>query len=336
MGLTKGGEALIGIIANPASGKDIRRLVTYATVVDNQEKVNIVKRIILAAQACGVKEILIMPDTYQIGLRAIEDLKLAGQIHIEAKILPMNVKGNQSDSSHAAALMEELGVKCLVILGGDGTSRAVAKTVKGVPILPLSTGTNNVYPEMLEGTVAGMAAAAVARGYAPTKKTPDKRIEVYKSGELVDIALVDAVISSNLYQGARAIWHTEEILKVIATRCHPASIGFSALLGCRQVVRESDDFGISVDLGKTGQSFIAPIGAGLMEKIQMQEPQIWQLNREYNCVAPNPGMIALDGEREVEIAAGELITFKITRRGPLRVKVKEALEAAQEQGFFHG
>lgn len=39
----------IGIIANPASGKDIRRLVSYATTIDNQEKVNIVKRIVLAA-----------------------------------------------------------------------------------------------------------------------------------------------------------------------------------------------------------------------------------------------------------------------------------------------
>ncbi|RBP68877.1 hypothetical protein DES36_10215 [Alkalibaculum bacchi] len=31
----------IGIIANPASGKDIRRLLSYATVIDNNEKVNI-------------------------------------------------------------------------------------------------------------------------------------------------------------------------------------------------------------------------------------------------------------------------------------------------------
>ena len=57
----------IGIIANPASGKDIRRLVSYATTIDNQEKVNIVKRIVLAAQAMGVDTIWFMPDTFQIG-----------------------------------------------------------------------------------------------------------------------------------------------------------------------------------------------------------------------------------------------------------------------------
>ena len=38
--------ASIGVIANPASGKDIRRLVSYATTIDNNEKVNICKRIV--------------------------------------------------------------------------------------------------------------------------------------------------------------------------------------------------------------------------------------------------------------------------------------------------
>jgi hypothetical protein len=33
-----GKDASVGIIANPASGKDIRRLVAYGTVFDNQEK----------------------------------------------------------------------------------------------------------------------------------------------------------------------------------------------------------------------------------------------------------------------------------------------------------
>lgn len=47
----------IGLIANPASGKDIRRLVAHGTVFDNQEKVNIVRRIILACNAAGVQRI---------------------------------------------------------------------------------------------------------------------------------------------------------------------------------------------------------------------------------------------------------------------------------------
>ncbi|HEY8875633.1 MAG TPA: hypothetical protein VIM32_03140 [Desulfosporosinus sp.] len=42
---------IAGIIANPASGKDIRRLVAHATVFDNQEKVNLIRRILLGLQA---------------------------------------------------------------------------------------------------------------------------------------------------------------------------------------------------------------------------------------------------------------------------------------------
>ena len=48
--------ASIGIIANPQSGKDIRRLVSYATTIDNNEKVNICKRIVLAAYGIGIEK----------------------------------------------------------------------------------------------------------------------------------------------------------------------------------------------------------------------------------------------------------------------------------------
>ena len=48
----------VGIIANPASGKDIRRLVAYGTVFDNQEKVNIVRRVLLALSGTGVGRVL--------------------------------------------------------------------------------------------------------------------------------------------------------------------------------------------------------------------------------------------------------------------------------------
>ena len=153
----------IGIIANPASGKDIRRLVSYATTIDNQEKVNIVKRIVLAAQAMGVDTVWFMPDTFQIGWAVIEDLSRDEKLTADCRLLDIPLTATSQDTTAAAAEMERLGVGCVVVLGGDGTSRAVAKGIKKVPLLPLSTGTNNVYPEMLEGTVAGMAAAVAAQ-----------------------------------------------------------------------------------------------------------------------------------------------------------------------------
>ena len=56
------------------------------------------------------------------------------------------------------------GVSAIVVLGGDGTHRVVAKACGDVPICALSTGTNNVFPEMREATVAGLATGLVATG----------------------------------------------------------------------------------------------------------------------------------------------------------------------------
>ena len=66
----------VGIIPNPASGKDIRRLVAHGSVFDNHEKANIVGRLLLGLEAVGVERAWIMPDSFGIGLRALEDIHL--------------------------------------------------------------------------------------------------------------------------------------------------------------------------------------------------------------------------------------------------------------------
>ena len=63
-------RTLVGIIANPASGKDIRRLVAHGSTFDNNEKINIVRRVLLGLDAAGVSEVAYLPDTYGIVERA--------------------------------------------------------------------------------------------------------------------------------------------------------------------------------------------------------------------------------------------------------------------------
>ena len=238
--------ASIGIIANPASGKDIRRLVSHATVIDNNEKINIVERIILGAQALGVEKVFIMPDSYNMGYRVEDKLNSCNELKCEINVINMMRFDGMEDTVKAANHMENNEeIKCIVTLGGDGTNRAVAKTLKNTPIIAISTGTNNVYPIMLEGTIAGMAAAAVASGRFDKNKfiTMDKRIEIYKDDKLQDIALIDAVISKDVFIGSKAIWDMDSIEKIIVTRGHPASIGFSSLVGCKKIIYPEDDFG---------------------------------------------------------------------------------------------
>lgn len=142
--------SIAAILANPASGKDIRRLVAHGSVFDNQEKVRMVRRLILGLEKAGVTKILYMPDGYAIVPRALN--AISPSIPVEPVEMP--IRNNQTDTTTAAGIMETLGAKCLVVLGGDGTSRAACKGSVAIPLLPLSTGTNNVFPIMGEATVA--------------------------------------------------------------------------------------------------------------------------------------------------------------------------------------
>lgn len=327
----------IGIIANPASGKDIRRLVSHATVVDNNEKINIVKRIILAAQGAGVKGVVIMPDTFLIGYKASEALKSSKELKIPVGILDMRIKGSVEDTILAARLMEENKVQCIIALGGDGTSRAVAKSITTTPLISISTGTNNVYPEMVEGTVVGIAAAAVSTRTSNLGQScrRDKRIEILKDGKMLDIALVDCVISKQTYIGSRAIWDPEDIQSVIVSRANPASIGFSTIVGVKKIIGEDDDFGASINVNVGEFQLVAPIAAGTMKEIRVDEPLIHPLDETFSMSMDYKGIMALDGEREIPFKKGDIFEFKITRDGPYRVNIKKTIESAQLNGFFN-
>lgn len=333
----------LGIIANPASGKDIRRLVSYATIIDNQEKVNIIKRLVMAAQPLGVDELLFMADSYHFAEVVIDDLTTDRKLTASCEVIDLPIYASQEDTIRAAAEMERRGVGCIVVLGGDGTSRAVAKSVHDTPILPLSTGTNNAYQEMIEGTVAGMAAAIVAGMEDPSPCCiRDKRIEITINGEFHDIALIDAVISDDLWVGARAIWNADNIETVVVTRCSPASIGFSSAAGCHAVILPTEDRGLALELAGgshadrrgSGRRLMAPIAAGVLNEIEVLDSRELGLHEPYHLRVDTGGMIAVDGEREIRLGAGDEVEFSITRNGPLRVLVRTTLDAAVANNMF--
>jgi len=326
----------IGIIANPASGKDIRRLVSHATVIDNNEKVNIIERIILGAQKFGVTKIYIMPDSYVMGYKVERKLKLSGELSAEIETLDYKIKAEPIDTEKAAKLLEEKSVGCAVILGGDGTHRLAAKHLKKVPIIGVSTGTNNVYPEMLEGTVVGMAAAAIASDKEKFKTAykQDKIIEIKKNGSYIDLALVDVVISDEIVIGSKAIWNVENIKQIIVSRAHPASIGFSAILGVNKIVREDDAFGARLIINQGNNKFYAPLAAGKIIEVTSQPVEEIPMNEEISWEASYKGVIAVDGEREISFKKGDHLSFIITRNGPLHVNVDKALEIALQEDFY--
>lgn len=324
----------VGIIANPASGKDIRRLVAYGTVFDNQEKVNIVRRILLGLAAAGVERTVYMPDYFGIVPRAVEGLRSDHRLSME--IVPVNIKltAEQADSFQAAAEMRSLGVGCIVTLGGDGTNRMVAKGCGDTPLLPVSTGTNNVFPKMVEGTIAGLAAGAVACGIAcgPQAIKPSKKLLIYKNGQPVDLALIDAVVLKDNFIGSRAMWETEILRQAVVTRGEGHNIGIASIAGNLAPIGIAEERGLVMEFAPDRKDIWAPIAPGLLVPVGIRYHCFLGIDESVK-VAYSPCIIALDGEREVEVKEGEEVLIKLTFDGPKVIDINAALQIAVEKGY---
>ena len=327
---------MIGIIANPSSGKDIRRLVAQATVFDNMEKVNIVQRILSVIYTSGLRDVYIMPDAFHISQKASTNIKRSIKIDFEIKNLDINFSNDQNDSTQAAEALREMGASCIITLGGDGTNRAVAKSCGNIPLIPVSTGTNNVFPMMLEGTMAGMAAVIAERDNLRRylRVIRRKRLNIYKNDELVDIALVDAAITDDMFVGARALYDPEALSELIVTVAKPDCLGMSAFAGSVHPVEEIEPHGLYLEMGQSGElETWVPMAPGVMKKITFK--QFKKVNpSERIRIKALEGMVALDGEREVFFNKNDKIEVELTSEGPNVIDIHKSLKAASEGGFF--
>ena len=66
-------DVTVGVIANPMSGRDIRRLVASASVFPNAEKASMVVRLTAAAGALGVGRVLVSTDTFGVSAAVLRE-----------------------------------------------------------------------------------------------------------------------------------------------------------------------------------------------------------------------------------------------------------------------
>ena len=328
---------LVGIIANPASGRDIRRLVAHGTVFDNNEKTAIVRRVLLGLEAVGIQRVAYMPE-HDFGIlpRALTELH-GHHLQLVAEPLDMVVLGTSADSTRAAQLLAKLGAGCIITLGGDGTNRAVAKGCGTVPLVPISTGTNNVFPAFLEGTIAGMAAGLIASGMGDErtiKRAP--RLEVCINDVAMESALVDVVVSTLPFVGARALWDMSVVREVVLSCVTPATIGLSALGGAllNAGYARGEQVGMHIMLGAGGSQVLIPLAPGLISWVDISEHRRLAVDDMVLC-QPGAGTVALDGEREIELSATSVVGVRLCADGPYVVDVPAALEAAAHAGRLH-
>ena len=328
---------LVGIIANPASGKDIRRVVSHATVVNNHEKVSIVRRLLLALYACGVQRVEIMPDHFGIGVRALNGLRDRPGIQEMSALIDMAFDGSANDSLHAALYLRDAGAGCIVVLGGDGTCRVVAKQCGSVPLLALSTGTNNVVPQFVEGTVAGAAAAYVALHADESRERlclRHKRLLVHINGEQVDQALVEVSLIAAGFVGSRAVWDVGSLRQIFVSRAQPTNIGLSSIVGVLHPISATDPHGACTVISTGGREVLAPIAPGSLPLVGVGEVSELEPGVPYRVQDGRPATLALDGEREIVLYDGDKATVTLDLEGPWIVDVERTLTQAVRHGMF--
>jgi len=320
----------VGIIPNPASGKDIRRLVAHGSVFDNHEKANIVGRLLLGLEAVGVERAWIMPDSFGIGLRALEDIHLK---KLQVALLDLPVTHTSIDTERAARLLVDAGVGCIITLGGDGTNRLVARASGAVPLMAVSTGTNNVFPTMVEGTLAGLAAGLVARGLADEAVERVSCLDIHRSDGPVDLALIDAAVYDERFVGARAVWDSTRILELVLARVEPGSIGLSSI-GAHLGVETPAGGGLYVRIGDRGRTVLAPIAPGLLASVPVADHRVLAAGDAVRVSQPRACTLALDGEREFTLPGGSDVCICLNADGPRVVDVRHAIALAAQAGFF--
>ena len=322
-------SAPVGILVNPASGKDVRRLVARASVFDNEEKRAIVKRAIVGAVAAGATHFRYMPDSHGIAESAIEEVEGVDAVAVEA---PQTA--SVLDTVRAARSLREAGCACVITLGGDGTNRAFCKGWRDAVLVPISTGTNNVFPRLVEATVAGAAAGLVASGRVARDEVASraKAVTVEIEGESDDLALIDAVVTQQAFIGARALLDAHSLTLAVLTRARPAAVGITSVGGLLNPLDDATDAALLLELGDGGQRVTAPIAPGLYAETSVRRVRLLQFGERIDVVGPST--LAFDGERERVLLRGQRATFTVARDGPWVIDVERTLLVAACRGWF--
>jgi predicted polyphosphate/ATP-dependent NAD kinase len=332
---------IVGIIANPVSARDIRRVVARATSLQIADRANIVLRVLAALAACGIEQVVIMPETGGIRghvMRGIERSRSLRETRLpNVAYLDLPVTGTVEDSRRAARRMWKAGVAAIVVLGGDGTHRAVVAECGHVPVAGISTGTNNAFPESREPTIVGLATGLAVTGRIPPESAllANKRLDVV-AGSSREIALVDVALVTDGYIGARALWRTETFRELFVAYADPLVIGMAAIAGLIAPVSRSEPGGMMVRLAPVECAKMvvnAPIAPGLVEAIGIAD---WRRMPAGIPFIPRlkAGSIALDGERELSFSEREPVSVTLVDDAFRTINVYAAMHFAATHGLL--
>ncbi len=327
-------DATVGLVVNPAAGRDIRRLTGGASVSDNYAKRR-TAGCVLAGLAMAPERVAVrvMPDRAGLGRTVVDDAPDG----IGAELLDIEIDGSPEDTRRAAARFRECA-DAVVVLGGDGTNRDVAHAIGDVPVASVSTGTNNVVPTPIDGTVAGAATALVATSSVSVDECtiPHGMVEARIDGEddslrgLATLGVVDRP-----FVGTRAVTNTADFVGGVVSRAAPSDIGLSGIAGTVAPHAPAVDGGVALRLGspdETPRAVRAITSPGVVDRVGIEECRRVDRDEE-TTFDVREGVLSVDGEREREITDATVRIRPVAT--DLRfVAFEAALDAAAERQLF--
>ncbi|HET7323539.1 MAG TPA: NAD(+)/NADH kinase [Halococcus sp.] len=322
----------IGVIVNPAAGRDIRRLTGGASVVDNYAKRRVAECVLDGLTVLpDPPDATLMPDTTGIAASVVENAPES----VSADVLDFSPTESAADTRQAAERFRE-SADALVVLGGDGTTRDAALKSGDLPILSVSTGTNNVVPSAVDGTVAGAAAALVGTGEIDIGEVTYRHEMVEartESGSVTGLAAVE--LSDRSFIGTRALLDPDELLGGIVSRANPAAIGLGGVAGALGSLAPDEPGAIALrltDADTAARTVSAIVAPGVTTQLGIEEYRRLAAD-ESMTVEVSDGVVGADGERELELT-DETVEFRSVPEGPRLVSFEAVFERAARSGVL--
>ena len=299
-----------------------------------EDKANVVRRVVRGAREAGARHFMVHHDSHRIIHRATETMR-----DVELSWIDMDLTFTEEDTVTAVAAMRAADCAVVVVIGGDGTNRAAARAWPDLPVVPLSTGTNNSFPIMVEATVAGAACGHLATGRCRLDDVARmaKVVRVTPGGADLsdDLALVDAVAVDDPYVGSFELFDPATLRVAVVTRAEPTAVGFAGVAGLVEPVGPDDEGGLLLRFGPVADCdrvVRGPTAPGHYDDLGLVE--VRRLAEGEEVVVSGPLLLAFDGERKRRLVAGEEVVLAVRRDGPRVVDVAAVMSRAAADGAY--
>jgi hypothetical protein len=93
-------------------------------------------------------------------------------------------------------------------------------------------------------------------------------------------------------------------------------------------------YGLCLTVAAGGQTVLAPIAPGLIRPVSITEYRPLSPSEQVILAHPEPCVLALDGEREIEMKPNTITRLRLTPNGPFVVNARKAIALGVRAGRF--